>query len=201
VTDRKQARAPLEDILSAVFAAGCRWASLREKDLPAAEQVALARRLLAVARPCGARVSLHGDPRLACEAGAGGVHLSAGADASAARALLGADALVGLSIHAGDDLARIDPAAVDYLVAGPAYETASKPGYGPCLGPSGIASLARSTAIPILAIGGLDAGNAAPLLRAGAAGVAVMGPIMRAADPGILVRALLAAQVDQPRPR
>jgi len=42
VTDRKQAVAPLANILEAAFAAGCRWASLREKGLSAPEQVALA---------------------------------------------------------------------------------------------------------------------------------------------------------------
>ena len=50
ITDRKQAQAPLEQILAASFAAGCRWASMREKDLPPQEQIAVARRLRTVAR-------------------------------------------------------------------------------------------------------------------------------------------------------
>jgi thiamine-phosphate pyrophosphorylase len=193
VTDRKQASAPLEDIIAAAFAAGCRWASLREKDLHAAAQVAFAKRLLPLARAHGARLTLHGDAALALEAGLDGVHLAAGADAAAARARLGPTALIGLSVHAGDDLARLDPAVLDYVIAGPAYDTPSKPGYGPFLGPSGIMALARATPLPIVAIGGVDAGNAAALRRAGAAGIAAMGGVMRAADPGSEVRALLEA--------
>ena len=93
VTDRRQAAAPLSDMLGAAFAAGCRWASLREKDLPAEEQVQLARELLPLARRFGARLTLHGDPNLALAAGVDGVHLPAGGDVAAARAALGPDAL------------------------------------------------------------------------------------------------------------
>jgi thiamine-phosphate pyrophosphorylase len=45
VTDRRQARRPLMKIVAAVLEAGCRWVSLREKDLPRDEQVLLARAL------------------------------------------------------------------------------------------------------------------------------------------------------------
>ena len=65
ITDRQQARMPLEDILAASFAGGCRWASVREKDLPPGEQVALAQRLRVVARDWNAWLTLHGDPALA----------------------------------------------------------------------------------------------------------------------------------------
>ena len=34
VTDRRQARRPLQDIVAAALNAGCRWVSVREKDLP-----------------------------------------------------------------------------------------------------------------------------------------------------------------------
>lgn len=193
VTDRGQAQRPLEDILAAAFAAGCRWASLREKDLPRADQVALAKRLLLLARKAEATLTLHGDPALAREAGVDGVHLPSGANAAAARAALGAGALIGLSVHAGDDLEAIATADIDYLLAGPAFATESKPGYGPFFGTAGIAALARSTDLPVLAIGGIGPDNAADAMAAGAAGVAVMGGVMRAADPGAAVTALLRA--------
>jgi thiamine-phosphate pyrophosphorylase len=193
ITDRKQARKPLEDVLGAAFAAGCRWASMREKDLPAHQQVALARRLAVIARDWNARLTLHGDPALAHEAGLDGVHLAAGADASLARRTLGASALIGLSIHSVADAESLDPSLVDYAIAGPAYATASKPGYGPFLGPAGIGRIAHATSVPILAIGGIAAATIADMRAAGAAGVAVMGGIMRAQDPADEVRGLLAA--------
>jgi thiamine-phosphate pyrophosphorylase len=192
VTDRTQARAPLDEILAAAFAAGCRWASVREKDLPPAEQVALARRLLPIARASHALLTLHGDPVVAREAGLDGVHLSAGGNPALARQLLGTSKLIGISIHIATEAECLDPAIVDYAIAGPAYATVSKPGYGPFLGPHGVAEICRTTAVPIIAIGGITTDNAAEMQAAGAAGVAVMGGFMRAHDPTDAVKRLLA---------
>lgn len=191
VTDRGQARRPLAEIVDAACAAGCRWVSVREKDLPPVEQLALCTALLPVARRHGARLTLHGGPALAREAGVDGVHLAGGSDVAAARALLGPEALIGLSIHHAGEM----PAATgaDYVVAGPAFESASKPGYGPVLGRAGIARLSAIAPCPLIAIGGVDVGNIAGLCGSGAAGAAVMGGVMRAADPGLEVAGLLAA--------
>jgi thiamine-phosphate pyrophosphorylase len=193
VTDRRQAAQPLADILEAAFAAGCRWASLREKDLPQAEQLALARDLRAVADRHGARLTLHGEPATAAAAGLGGVHLAAGSDAAAARALLGAGALIGISIHGVAEARKLDPSFVDYAVAGPAFETASKPGYGPALGPAGIRAVVEASRVPIVAIGGIAPAQVGAVIGAGAAGIAVMGAVMRARDPAGEIRGLVGA--------
>lgn len=193
MTDRRQARRPLAEIVSAAVAAGCRWISLREKDLPEDEQTLLARRLLPIIRPAGAHLLIHGEAALAGFAGADGVHLSSNADAAAARARLGRNKLIGISIHSVGEAAAIVPAHVDYALAGPAFETASKPGYGPEIGHKGLAEIARAAPVPVLAIGGVNALRVPELIAAGAAGVAVMGGVMRAADPGTEVRGLIAA--------
>jgi thiamine-phosphate pyrophosphorylase len=193
VTDRSQARRPLEEIVARACAAGGRWVSLREKHLPAAEQIALARTLLAIVRGHDVRLTLHGEADVAFAAGADGVHLSAQGNAGAARALLGPGALIGKSIHSAVEAAAIDPRVVDYAVAGPAYQTASKPGYGPALGPNGLAAISRSARVPVIAIGGIEPDNAASVLAAGAAGIAVMGSVMRTDDPGQVIEDLLAA--------
>lgn len=192
VTDRKQARRPLPEIVGAALSAGCRWISLREKDLPDNEQISLLRMLLPMTRRHGALLALHGDPALAKAGGADGVHLSAGSDPLAARKLLGAGKLIGVSIHTLTEAETLDPFAVDYALAGPAFETPSKPGYGPEIGRKGLAEIARAANVPILAIGGLNATRAAEVVAAGPIGIAVMGGVMRAADPGREVRALLA---------
>jgi thiamine-phosphate pyrophosphorylase len=165
--------------------------SLREKDLAEDDQIALALTLLPMARRHGARLSVHGDAALAKSCGADGVHLPSGGDPVAARALLGAAKLIGVSIHTVTEAEAIDPAAVDYAIAGPAFETASKPGYGPEIGRKGLAEIARAARVPILAIGGLNAVRAAEVLAAGPIGIAVMGGVMRAAEPGQEVRALI----------
>lgn len=198
VTDRQQARLPLEEVVERACAGGCRWVSLREKDLPAGAQVALARSLGPIAQRYGARLTLHGDAALARAAGLDGVHLPAHGDAAAARTTLGPDALVGISIHGAAEARALDPATVDYAIAGPAYPTASKPGYGPALGPNGLAAICRAARVPIVAIGGIEADNAATVMQAGTAGIAVMGSVMRAADPRKPIEALLAALVSDP---
>jgi thiamine-phosphate pyrophosphorylase len=198
VTDRRQARRPLAEIVSAAVGAGCRWISLREKDLPEDEQALLARQLLAVVRAAEVRLMIHGEAALARLAGADGVHLSAGADAAAARGVLGRDRLVGMSVHSVGEAASIVPDHADYALAGPAFETASKPGYGPEIGRRGLAEITRAAPVPVLAIGGVNALRIPELMAAGAAGVAVMGGVMRAADPAMEVRSLIAALKGSP---
>lgn len=192
VTDRRQARCRLREIVAMALAAGCRWVSLREKDLPDDEQVPLARSLLPLADRHGARLTLHGEAALAKLAGVHGVHLPSGSDPVAARALLGPGKLIGVSIHTVTEAEAIDPAMVDYALAGPAFETASKPGYGPEIGRKGLAEIARVSPVPLLAIGGINTLRVAEVVAAGCAGVAVMGGVMRAADPALEVEALVA---------
>jgi thiamine-phosphate pyrophosphorylase len=193
VSDRRQARRPLTEVVAAALAGGCRWISLREKDLPDDEQVLLARALLPKVRAVGARLLIHGAPALAALAATDGVHLPAGADATASRARFGRDKLIGLSIHTVGEAAAIEPANVDYALAGPAFETLSKPGYGPEIGRKGLAEIAAAAPVPVLAIGGINTLRVAELIAAGVAGVAVMGGVMRAADPEQEVRGLVAA--------
>jgi thiamine-phosphate pyrophosphorylase len=192
VTDRRQARRPLADIVGAALAAGCRWISLREKDLPDDEQVPLARSLLPLVRRHGARLTVHGEAALAKLADADGVHLPSGSDPVAARALIGGGKLLGISIHTVTEAEAIDPVVVDYALAGPAFETVSKPGYGPEIGRKGLFEMARAVRVPLLAIGGINTVRVAEVIAAGCAGVAVMGSVMRAADPGLEVGALVA---------
>jgi thiamine-phosphate pyrophosphorylase len=201
VTDRGQARRPLAEIVSAALANGCRWISLREKDLPDDEQIVLARRLAAIAHKSNARLMLHGEAALAKLAGADGVHLPAGSDAATARAIAGAEKLIGVSIHTVGEAEAIDPTVADYALAGPAFETPSKPGYGPEIGRKGVGEIARCARVPVLAIGGINAARIAEVIAAGCAGVAVMGGVMRAADPGAEVSGLVATLRGYPRAR
>jgi thiamine-phosphate pyrophosphorylase len=201
VTDRHQVRRPLAAIVAAALGAGCRWVSLREKDLPDDEQVPVFRGLLPVARKHDARLVLHGVAALAKLAGADGVHLPSGSDAGAARELLGPDKLIGVSIHTVTEAEAVDPHATDYALAGPAFETPSKPGYGPEIGRKGLAEIARACRVPVLAIGGINTSRVGEVMAAGCAGVAVMGGVMRAADPGMETSALIATLNGYPRAR
>lgn len=111
---------------------------------------------------------------------------------AAARAGLGAPARIGISAHTLRDIRAATAAGADYATLSPVFASPSKPGYGPALGLDGIRAAAGS-GLPILALGGVDAGTARRCLAAGAAGVAVMGGLMRARDPEGETRRLLDA--------
>ena len=195
ISDRGQARQPLEQVAEAVFAGGCRWLSLREKDLSSAERCALLGRLLALGRRFGAIVTAHEDIEAVAELGADGVHLPSGCNPQAARARL-PGALIGASAHCAEEAAALLRAGADYVTVSPVFLSASKPGYGPALGPAGLVRIVRQATGPIVALGGITADNAASCLAAGAHGIAVMGEVMRAADPQSSVERILRAIAD-----
>src|SRR6185312_11023822 len=147
ITDRRQAQQPLEDIAAALFAGGCRWLSVREKDLPAEERRGLLQRLLARGDRCGATVMVHDDLDAAAKLGIG-IHLPAHGSLTEARRALGPDALIGISAHNSDDVAKAEAAGADYATVSPIFLTSSKPGYGPALG---LEALRGRWRLPVLA--------------------------------------------------
>jgi thiamine-phosphate pyrophosphorylase len=191
ITDRRRARRPLEEIAAAVFAAGGRWLSLREKDLDPASRAALLARLVALGRGCGAIVGVHEDVAAVRATGAAALHLPAGVLPLAARRALGAKALIGGSTHDEDEIAALASAGADYATLSPIFPSAGKPGYGPALGLERLQRAAASSPLDIIALGGVDDGNAASCIAAGAAGIAVMGSVMTAVDPGRVMAGLI----------
>jgi thiamine-phosphate diphosphorylase len=90
-----------------------------------------------------------------------------------ARRLLGPDRLVGRSVHSVDGAVRAEAEGADYVVFGSVFASASHPGQTA----AGLAALERVAAavrIPVVAIGGVDAGRIAACLAAGAAGFAAI---------------------------
>jgi thiamine-phosphate pyrophosphorylase len=192
ISDRSQARLPLLEVAAAAFKGGCRWFSLREKNLPAAGRLALLAELVSMGRAYGAAVMAHEDIEIVIAAGAGGVHLPSGADPAAARARL-PRGLIGASVHGAGEAAALLATGTDYVTISPIFLTDSKPGYGPALGLDGLAKAVALANGPVVALAGITPANAATCMAAGAAGIAVMGEVMRAADPETTVRALVEA--------
>jgi thiamine-phosphate pyrophosphorylase len=192
ISDRLQARRPLVEIAEAAFRGGCRWFSLREKDLPATERCDLLRALVQIGHNFGATVTAHEDIPSVVMVGADGVHLPGGGDPAAARARL-PHGLIGVSAHTPEEAAAQLRAGADYVTLSPIFLSASKPGYGPSFGLDALAAATRLAPGPVIALGGIDSANASRCLAAGACGIAVMGEVMRAADPEETVRRLVAA--------
>jgi thiamine-phosphate pyrophosphorylase len=192
ISDRRQARRPLEEVAEAAFAGGCRWFSLREKDLPASERRALLAALVSLGRRLGATVMVHEDVEAAAISGAAGVHLPSGANPASIRIRL-PGMLIGASAHSGPEAASLLRNGADYVTVSPVFLTASKPGYGPALGLDRLAAITAEAHGPVVALGGISPENAALCSTAGAHGIAVMGEVMRAADPCTTVARLIRA--------
>ncbi len=181
LTDRTRCAGSLTGTVAAAVAAGARAVVLREKDLPAAERARLAAELREVLDPVGGLLVVAGvDPAGTADA----VHLAARDPFPAPR-----PALVGRSCHDRAEVAQAAAEGCDWVFVSPVFPTPSKPGYGPALGPAGLAALLAG-APPAYALGGVGPGDVGACLAAGAAGIAVMGAVM--ADPGS-VRAYLGA--------
>ena len=196
ISDRHQARRPLEEVAEAVFAGGCRWFSVREKDLPPEERRALLTTLVTAGRRFGAVVTAHEDIEAVMATGADGVHLPSGGSPAAARTRL-PGALIGASAHSADEAAALLRTGADYVTVSPVFVTASKPGYGPALGLDDLARIVAQAPGPVVALGGITPENAASCLTTGVRGIATMGEVMRAADPQATVERLLRVMSGQ----
>lgn len=191
ITDRRQARLPLLDLAAAVFEAGCRWLSLREKDMAPVERRTLLQELVTLGAAYGATVGVHDDPQAAALTGAGALHLPAGGSPLAARDRIDGDILIGVSAHDLNEVVQAEREGADYVSWSPVFKSLSKPGYGKGGQLGELARIVERTRLPVVALGGIHAGNAADCLRAGAAGVAVMGAVMAAERPAETVSRLL----------
>jgi thiamine-phosphate diphosphorylase len=189
VTDRAQAAAAgrtLGATIAAALAGGASTVLLREKDLPDPDRTRLGRDLRAVTADAGAALWIAGDIALAGAVSADGVHLAAADPWPGPSGIA-----VGRSCHTVAELREAEERGAAWATYSPVYATASKPGYGPALGPGGLAAGCRAVpGLAVLALGGVAPGRAGECVRAGAAGVALMGAVMGAADPAAVVRAV-----------
>ena len=183
LTDRRGCERRGRTLLATVAAAvgaGARAVVLREKDLSRPQRRELGTALLALLRPVGGVLVVASDLGLAIELGNGWAHL---AEADAWPPVTAGVGL-GRSCHGATSLVRAGERGAAYATLSPVFPTASKPGYGPPLGLSRLSALARgASALPIYALGGVDAATAGACRGAGARGVAVMRAVMAAEDP------------------
>jgi len=182
-----------EEIAEAALRAGVRVVQVREKEGSARRALDVAVTLRELTRRYGALLLINDRIDIAIAAEADGVHVGQeDLPVELARRLLGDDAVVGLSITDADQLAVRDAAEADYLGVGAVFPTGSK-GDATLTGLPLLAAARAATQAPIVAIGGIDAGNAALAIAAGADSVAVISAITQAPDPAGAVEALSAA--------
>lgn len=183
----------LGDLARAVLAGGARLLQVRAKRLASRALLAEARAIVAEAAPFGARVIVNDRADLAVLASAAGVHVGQDDLAPAdARAIVGPDALVGLSTHDSRQVAEAAGAPISYIAVGPIFATRTKDTGYAAVGLDLVREAARSGR-PVVAIGGITLDRVAAVLGAGATRAAVIGDLFAGGDPTARTRALLNA--------
>ncbi len=170
-------------IVEAAIQGGVTVVQYREKAASTRRMIQEAAELVALCRAAGVPLIVNDRVDVALAVDADGVHV--GQDdmpADLARKLIGPDKLLGVSAENAEQARDAEKQGADYVGASPIFATATKPDAPAPIGPAGLEALARAIAIPIVAIGGLNAGNAATMVRAGAAGIAVVSALTSAAD-------------------
>jgi len=185
---------PLDDLVASAVRGGATLVQLRAKTLSTRAFVEQARALLALLHPLDVPLVINDRVDVALAAGADGVHV--GQDdmaAEDARRLLGARAIVGVSVTDAAQLRAVDAGVVDYVGVGPVFATGSKADAATPLGLDGLAALCEASTLPVVAIGGITVRNARAVTACGAAGVSVISAICGAPDAEAAARALRAA--------
>lgn len=203
VTDAQVAAASGHDRVAVVRAAaenGVTAVQVREKDAPAR---AFLQTVLDVAAVLPASVSLLVNDRVdvylaarAAGASVTGVHVGqTDLPVAAVRALIGPDAVLGLSASTPAQLraAAAGPARVDYVGIGAVHATTTKADAPPPLGLARFAQLVAASPLPAVGIGGVTGADLPAMRAAGAAGAAVVSAICAAPAPAEAARSLRAA--------
>lgn len=190
ICDLRPGGRPLADVLGPALRGGVDVFQLRDKrasDAELLEGAAVARELCARA---GALLVVNDRPDLAVSADADGVHVGQDDMAvGAARAIVGAERLVGLSTHAPDEIAHADDVDVDLIGVGPVHATPTKQGR-PGVGLGLVRHAAAHAPVPWFAIGGIDELGAPAVVAAGGRRIAVVRAVADAVDPERAARTL-----------
>ena len=161
---------------ASVVRGGATMVQLRLKDESPRTLVEVARRLRLAIPDVPLLVNDRADVALA--AGAQGVHLGVeDVPAGALRRVVPEWFVIGASAGDAEQLRAL--ADADYVAVGPVFARAGTT----ALGLDGLGEMAAVASVPVLAIGGITAGNAAAVIEAGASGVALISELLRVADP------------------
>jgi thiamine-phosphate pyrophosphorylase len=194
VTDESLCRSrPLTEVVAQAIQGGVTCVQLREKNLPTRDFVARAMAFKALLAPLHIPLVINDrlDVALACEAD--GVHLGqSDMPVQTARTLLPAHMFIGWSVETAQDVERASNLPVDYLGVSPVFATPTKTDTYTPWGLDGLRQIRTKTALPLVAIGGIHAGNAADVVKAGADGLAVVSAICAADSPAHAAAELLA---------
>ncbi len=190
----------LEELAMAWRSAGVELVQYRDKAADRHAVLANAAMLRDVFPPGSAFLLLNDYPEMVAMCGFDGAHVGQGdAGVEAARALVGADRILGVSTHSADQAMAAGAADVDYVAVGPVYATATKADAAPVVGVCGVQAAKAVVRKPLVAIGGIGPAQGRAVLQAGADAVALIGALLPGAllpgEPGRQVLAQRAGDI------
>lgn len=185
VTDRSLSRGrPTAEIVRQAVQGGVTCVQLREKSCGTREFLEEARAVKAVLAGTGVPLIINDRLDVALAAGADGVHLGQrDMPLAEARRLAPSGWIIGVSAESVADAVQAEREGADYVGASPVFATPTKTDTAPPLGLDGLRAVCAAVKIPVVAIGGIHAGNAHAVRAAGAAGLAVVSAIVAAESP------------------
>ena len=162
-----------------LIAGGARMIQLREKHLSPRDFYASALEVMNVAADRSI-VIINDRVDIALAVKASGVHLGQDDVSPAqARAILGADAIIGVSTHTIEQVIEAARLPVDYIAFGPIFGTSSKAASEAVVGLAGLAKARKAAGkLPLVAIGGIDGSNLGQLFETGADSAAMIVAIV-----------------------
>lgn len=171
-------------IVREAVAGGVTMVQLREKDCSTAEFVALARELKATLRPLGIPLIINDRIDVALAVDAEGVHIGqSDMPYETARALLGKEKIIGLSVETMDEVLAANALDVDYIGISPVYATPTKTDTLTPFGLEGIEEVMSLSRHRCVAIGGMNRSTIGEVIARGVEGVAVVSAIVSAESP------------------
>ena len=192
IVSRETVKGDVEKVVAEAVAGGVTMVQLREKEMPAGELLAMARRLKLATRG-KALLVVNDRVDVAIAAETDGAHLpEQGLPTLIARGLLGKYAVLGRSVHGVEAAVQAGREGAEYVIAGAIYKSPSKPDAKPA-GTGLISEITKAVALPVLAVGGIAPENVAEVVKAGAAGIAVISAIASAKDARAAAEALSKA--------
>lgn len=172
-----------ESIAVAALRGGARIIQLRDKASSRAQIEAVGHVLRALTRDFDALLLVNDDPALALAIQADGVHLGPDdASPAQARAILGDEAIIGVSCGTVEEARAAFANGASYIGAGAIFGTATKADAGEAIGLDALSAIASATPLPVAAIGGVDLSNITLLPARGARMACVISAIARAGD-------------------
>jgi thiamine-phosphate pyrophosphorylase len=184
-------RSSLEDferLARSLIAAGADVLQLRDKQIDDRRLLQRARLLRELTLGTGTLFIVNDRPDLAALSRADGVHV--GQDELSvkdARAIVGPEALVGVSTHSVEQARRAVLDGANYIGVGPVFPSGTKQ-FAEFPGLALVRAVAAEIRLPAFAIGGITRANLDQVLASGATRVAISGAIAAAGDPAGEVR-------------